>query len=88
MGNIIVTPAGRRVSLVKYFKTELQKLFPGSQVFVFDLYPKLSASAQIADKAFEICEIKNEAYINSLLKICNENNVKLIIPTIDHELLK
>lgn len=88
MSNILITSVGRRVSLVRFFKTELKNLFPASKVFVTDSNPKLSAAAQVADKAFKICEIKNDAYISSLLNICKENNISLIIPTIDNELLK
>ncbi|MDO5971188.1 ATP-grasp domain-containing protein [Flavivirga aquimarina] len=87
MTNILITSAGRRVSLVKAFKNELTKIDSSGKVFVVDASPDISAASQISDKAFKICEIENPDYIASLLKISIENNINLIIPTIDTELL-
>ncbi|GAA3641060.1 ATP-grasp domain-containing protein [Flavivirga jejuensis] len=87
MSNILITSGGRRVSLVTAFKKELTKINPLAKVFVVDAFPGLSAASQISDKSFKICEIEDPAYIDSLLKICIENNIRLIIPTLDTELL-
>ena len=88
MSNILITSAGRRVSLVKYFMEELKKIISSSKVMVVDLDTKLSPAAQIADRAFNICKIEKDSYVDALIKICIENNIKLIIPTIDTELIK
>ena len=88
MSNIIITSVGRRVSLVKYFKEELKKIIPSGKVMVVDFDTKLSPAAQIADNAFNICKIEEKGYVDALIKICIENNIKLIIPTIDTELIK
>jgi carbamoyl-phosphate synthase large subunit len=88
MSNILITSAGRRVSLVKAFMKELKLLVPEAKVIVSDLDPKLSAAAQVADKAFKICKIEEDCYIDSLYNFCIENDIKLIIPTIDTELHK
>ncbi|MBC3759776.1 ATP-grasp domain-containing protein [Hyunsoonleella sp. SJ7] len=86
MNNILITSAGRRVSLVKAFQNELTSIFPGAKVFVADLRTDLSAAAQIVDKAFDICRITDPDYIPMLLDICIQNEVKLVIPTLDTEL--
>ncbi|MFD2726442.1 ATP-grasp domain-containing protein [Hyunsoonleella rubra] len=86
MNNILITSAGRRVSLVKAFQSELSYIFPGAKVFVADLRTDLSAAAQIVDKAFDICRITDPDYIPMLLDICVQNEVKLVIPTLDTEL--
>ena len=83
MSNILITSGGRRVSLVRAFKKELKEIMPLSKVLVADAYPNLSAAAQISDKAIKLCEIHDEGYIDALLEICLENNVTLIIPTLD-----
>ena len=88
MSNIIITSVGRRVSLVKYFKEELKKIIPSGKVIVVDFDTKLSPAAQIAVNAFNICKIEEKGYVDALIKICIENNIKLIIPTIDTELIK
>ncbi|MFI1743920.1 ATP-grasp domain-containing protein [Thalassobellus sediminis] len=85
--NILITSAGRRVSLVKAFKKELKKLVPFSNVFTVDYEPELSAACHVSDKSFSVPKAEDINYVDSLLSICIENNVKLIIPTIDTELL-
>ena len=86
MTNILITSAGRRVSLVKAFIEELKQVNGQGQVFITDSAPKLSAAAQVAHKAFEICKIDDDHYIGALYKICIENNIEVIIPTLDTEL--
>jgi carbamoyl-phosphate synthase large subunit len=86
--NILVTSAGRRVSLVKAFKKELKKYCPNGKLFVVDQDPELSAAAQVSDKYFKVCNVNNSEYIDDLISICIYNAIGLIIPTIDFELLK
>lgn len=88
MGNILITSAGRRVSLVRMFQDELKKLLPSAQVFVVDSNPSLSAAAQIANGYFKICKVQDKDYIKELLNLCKEKRITIIIPTIDDELLK
>ncbi|OEK08591.1 carbamoyl phosphate synthase large subunit [Flavivirga aquatica] len=86
MSNILITSGGRRVSLVRAFKKELKKIFKEGKVIVVDASLELSAAAQIADNAFKVCKVTDKDYLDQLIKICIENNVKLIVPTIDTEL--
>ncbi|QWX84791.1 ATP-grasp domain-containing protein [Cellulophaga sp. HaHaR_3_176] len=85
--NILITSAGKRVSLVKSFKQELIKLYPNGKVIAVDLQPKLSAACYEADLAFEVPRIDSEDYFKELITICTKNNIKLIVPTIDTELM-
>lgn len=87
MNNILITSGGRRVSLVRAFMKELKAIFPSAKVYVADFNPNLSPAAQIADKSIKICRVDDADYSDYLLKACIENNVKLVIPTIDTELL-
>lgn len=84
--NILVTSAGRRVSLVRSFKSELRKVEPLGKVYCTDLFPKLSSACQVSDGAFPVVKVTHENYIQNLLTICLENRIALIIPTIDSEL--
>lgn len=86
MSNILITSVGRRVSLVKAFIKELKLTNEQGQVFVTEALPELSAAAQVAHRAFKICKIDNDHYIDALYKICIENDVEVIIPTLDTEL--
>lgn len=85
--NILITSAGRRVSLVRAFQKELKKHYPEAKVLAADANPKLSGACYAADDFFEVPRLDNPNYIDSLLKKCKEYNVSLIIPTIDTELL-
>ncbi|NER13988.1 ATP-grasp domain-containing protein [Leptobacterium flavescens] len=85
--NILITSAGRRVSLVRAFQTELKKLNEDAMVMAVDAKPSLSAACFAADKAFEVPRLDHPDYIDILISICKENKISLVIPTIDTELL-
>lgn len=85
--NILITSAGRRVSLLRSFQKEYRLLVPQGKVFAADSAPHLSAACQIADRYFKVPRLDHPDYINILLDICKTNKVCLIIPTIDTELL-
>jgi carbamoyl-phosphate synthase large subunit len=85
--NILITSAGRRVSLVRAFKKELVKYFQDGKIFTVDMIPDLSSACRISDKYFKVPKVTDPSYCDILMKICRDNNIKLIIPTIDTELL-
>jgi carbamoyl-phosphate synthase large subunit len=87
MGNILITCAGKRVSLVRSFKTELKIIFSDSKVYTSDSSPEKSAACRISDGYFKTPKATDYNYIENLLQIAIDNNIKLIIPTIDTELL-
>lgn len=84
--NILITSAGRRVSLVRAFQKELKALIPEGLVMTTDFKTHLSAACQVSDKAFDLPLVDDINYINLLMDICIKNDIKLIIPTIDTEL--
>lgn len=85
--NILITSAGRRVSLIRSFQKELKSIYPEAKVFASDLNPILSAACHVADACFEVPKLDNPAYIEALLHICKTNSITLVIPTIDTELI-
>jgi carbamoyl-phosphate synthase large subunit len=85
--NILFTSAGRRVSLIRAFKAELKKLFPEGKIFSVDMNPNLSSACMISDGYFSVAKVTDPNYCEELLEICLANNIKLIIPTIDTELI-
>lgn len=86
MNNILITSAGRRVSLVNYFKIELNKISPSSKVYTAELNPQWSSACRISDGFFNLPRVDSENYIHALLNICIENKIKIVIPTLDTEL--
>lgn len=88
MHNILITSAGRRVSLVQYFKKAAKHLLgEEAKVFTTDLNPNLSAAAYASDGSFKVGRFVEDNYLEVLLQICVENKIGLVIPTIDTELL-
>jgi carbamoyl-phosphate synthase large subunit len=87
MNNILITSAGRRVSLVRAFKKELTSRFKDGKVFTTDMMPELSAACHVSDGAFKVPHASDPHYCESLLSICLANDIKLVIPTIDTELI-
>lgn len=84
--NILITSAGRRVRLLKEFKSLLLKRSSTSLVMATDLNPKFSPAAHFADKSFTVGSFKDKSYIDKLEEICLNNNISIVIPTIDTEL--
>ena len=84
--NILITSAGKRVELLLEFKKELKLSFPHGQIIAVDLNPQMAPACHLADKFYNVPRVTNPEYVDRLLKICIENNVRLVIPTIDTEL--
>ena len=85
--NILITSAGQRVSLVRAFQKELKNIFPKSKVYAVDLNPLLAPACQVSDGYKPVGRVTEQNYIQELLNICKEWNIKIIVPTIDTELL-
>ena len=83
--NVLIRSAGRRVSLLRAFRAEVERVSSG-QVFASDMEPGLSAACHIADRSFSVPGAQDEAFVPSLLDLCRSNDVCLLVPTIDTEL--
>ena len=81
--NVLVTSAGRRVSLVQAFAEAVK--VRGGQVFAGDV-SGLAPALYKADGAFRLPPVKSEAYVPELLALVQAHDIGLIVPTIDTEL--
>lgn len=84
--NIIITSAGRRVSLVRGFQKELKELVPDGKVYASDSEPETSAACLVADGYVKVPLLDSPDYIDRLLQFCIQLNISMVIPTIDTEL--
>lgn len=84
--NILILSAGRRVELLEIFKKSLKKngLI---KIFTADSYPNFSPACKINKYSFKLPKCGEKRYTKELLKKCIENNICVVIPTIDDELL-
>lgn len=85
--NILITSAGKRVALVKYFKETLGRFYPEAKVYITDMNPDMAPVSYVCDGAFKVPRVTAPEYPEQLLKICENNEVGMIIATIDTELL-
>lgn len=85
--NILITSAGQRVSLVRIFQKELRKVIPSGKVYTVDTNPILAPACHISDGYRQVPRVNDSNYIDVLLTLCSDWNIKMIIPTIDTELI-
>ncbi len=84
--NVLITSAGRRVSLVRSFQDTLKRLFGKGKTYTCDMNPNLSAACQVSDGFLKVPRVTDKEYLEVLKRFCIENNISIIIPTIDTEL--
>mgnify|MGYP001815292668 CR=1 FL=1 len=91
--SILVTSAGRRVSLVKGFMEAARARDAASaeqretRVYTADMRPELSPACLVSDGSFPLPHAQSEAYPQALLDLCRQAKIKVVVPTIDTELL-
>jgi len=84
--NVLITSAGKRVELLREFQQELKKVCPEGKVFAVDSNAAMSPACRLSDGSFSVRNVTDPGYIEDLLHICESNDVRLVIPTIDTEL--
>jgi carbamoyl-phosphate synthase large subunit len=86
--NVLVLSAGRRVSLVRAFTKAIEDLNIDGDVFGADMNPNMSAACNVLSKSFVLPYVLKNEYIDELKTLCLKESIKLVVPTIDTELLK
>ncbi|HAS92689.1 MAG TPA: carbamoyl phosphate synthase [Clostridiales bacterium] len=80
--NILILSCGTRNKIVQYFKKELGER---GLVMATDC-SELAPALYDADKYFIVPRINEEDYLDVILSICKENNIKAVLSLIDPEL--
>lgn len=84
--NILFTGVGRRVELIQAFRDAGLKL--NIELKIYGADADMTAPALLfCDFTREICRMKDENYIPELMKICQEDKIDIVIPTIDTDLM-
>lgn len=83
---ILFTSVGRRVELMQAFRKAADELNVDLTIIGADIVIDAPA-LQFCDETKIVCRIKDEQYIPQLLRICKEERVDCLIPTIDTDLL-
>lgn len=85
--NVLILSAGRRVELINIVKNVVATLNSSISIFAADMNPQLSAACQVADQYFQVMPVCVDGYVEQIKSICKNNDIKIVIPTIDTELL-
>ena len=80
--NILLSCAGRRNYLVRYFKNALAGK---GKIFATDISPLAPTIAEV-DQYFIVPRVDANNYLETLLKICKDNKIDMIVSLNDHEL--
>jgi carbamoyl-phosphate synthase large subunit len=83
--NVLLTAGSRRVALVQAFRAALRTISVPGSVIVTDVNP-LSPAVHVADRSYRVPLATDESYVTELLTICEAEQVRLVVPTIDDEL--
>lgn len=84
---MLLSSAGRRVSLLRCFRADAQALGIDLEIFATDMNPEWSAACIEADHALAVPPASSDDFVPTLLKICKRHTIALLVPTIDTELL-
>lgn len=82
---ILFTSVGRRIELMQAFKKAALKRNSKVKIYGVDL-SKTAPALFFCDERRTICRITDPDYIPSLLQLCEEEKIDLLIPTIDTDL--
>lgn len=80
--NILILSCGTRNKIVQYFKKELNGR---GQVITTDC-SELAPALYDADKHFIVPRMNDDGYLDVILNICKENDIKAVLSLIDPEL--
>ena len=83
---ILFTGVGRRVELIQAFRQAANHLNVDLKLYGADMTGTAPALA-FCDATRKICGMRDKKYIPELLEICKMDQINLIIPTIDTDLL-
>ena len=84
--NILILSAGRRVELVQSFQKAAKRLNIKSNVVAGDC-SETAPAIYFADRKAILPRINEDNYIDEIINVCKREGIRLVIPTIDTDLL-
>ncbi len=83
---MLILSAGRRVELIECFKRAAGKLGVSGSVVAVDC-SETAPALYFADRHRLVPRIDSGRYVEAVIEVCNEEDISLIVPTIDTELI-
>ena len=84
--NILILSAGRRVELVQSFQKAAKRLNLKSNVVAGDC-SETAPAIYFADRKAILPRINEDNYVDEIINVCKREGIRLVIPTIDTDLL-
>ena len=63
--NILITSAGERVVLTRYFKETLNRSFPNAKVFTTDMNPQMAPAGYVSNGCFQVPRVTDKDMVGS-----------------------
>lgn len=84
--NILILSAGRRVELLQSFQKAAKRLNIKSNVVAGDC-SETAPAIYFADRKAILPRINEDNYVDEIINVCKREGIRLVIPTIDTDLL-
>jgi carbamoyl-phosphate synthase large subunit len=84
---MLLSSAGRRVGLLRCFRSDARLLGADLEIYATDIAPEWSAACLEADHPLAVPPAESDEFIPLLLTLCQRNEITLLVPTIDTELV-
>ena len=85
MFNILFTSVGRRVELISSFREALLTLGMNGKLIGTDIDP-LAPAFHSVDKGFLVPAVDSTEFIEAIVKVCRDQDVRLVLPLIDPDI--
>lgn len=83
---VLISSIGRRAQLVRCFQQAFEQLGIKGRVIGIDSNPDYAPAAHLVEQCRKVPPCTDPAYVECVLSICKEQDVCLVVPTIDPEL--
>lgn len=83
--NLLFTSVGRRVELLRAFKSAYQALELEGHIIGLDMDP-IAPALNVADRSYVVPRLSHSDYLKTLIQICRHEKVDLIFPLIDPDI--
>lgn len=83
--NVLISCAGRRVALVEMFRQALKEQGIAGRVLATDM-SRASSAFHAADRGIVVPPVSDPSFDQTMVALCREESIGLVIPTIDPEL--
>ena len=84
---VLISSAGQRVDLMRCFREDATRLGIDLRIIATDMRPAWSAACHAADASFAMPRCTSPDFLKQTLALSVQEDVDLIVPTIDTELL-